>query len=283
MAVKNAPTPDLVDVTVERERKTKNQNRIDLRILGRDWCLIVENKIRHIQINPFHDYEDHARGLRKQTYFAILSPDGDSAKPELWKGVSYKNYCASLRQRLGKALFDYPHSKWYLFAREFILHIENELDTPAMNEDEVKFVEEHTDEIVKVQKLMSQYRTFARQELQSEVDKRFPEFAVQVREEVWPGHAIAFRCTSPQWKEGNDMQIYRPEGAGQKIIVRMMLNDMSEPRLSEARHSLEPRWNFKTEEEIYPGWSSPSGHNSASEAISEFCELAQRAKRVLTM
>ena len=79
--------PEITGATVEREIQTAQGNRLDLQIRGKCWCLIVENKIWHIKNNPFDDYEAHAKLLSKQTYFAILSPDG--GHPDRWRGISY--------------------------------------------------------------------------------------------------------------------------------------------------------------------------------------------------
>ena len=270
--------PDLSGATVEREIQTAQGNRIDLQIRTKSWCLLVENKIWHIKNNPFDDYETHAKLLSKQTYFAVLSPDG--GHPDGWKGISYTKYCAVLRERLGKALFDAPHSKWHLFARELILHIENELYTPAMNPTEITFVEKHTADISKVQKLMSQYRTFFLQKMKSEVGKRFPEFNAQIWEDSWPGHIIVFRCTSPQWKK-NDMVVYKPEGEGQKFATRIYVDASSESRVNDAKRILENKATI-TPGVKFPYWTFPGTHGSAKEAITEFCDFVEFLKPVLT-
>ncbi len=156
----HATIPELTGATVEREIKTLQGNRMDLPIIGEDWCLIVENKIWHIKSNPFEDYEVHAMSLgKKTTLFAVLSPAGEGVrtKHHEWVGIKYADYCDELRRRLGRALFDAPHSKWHLFAREFILHIENELYTAPMTSEQAHFVELHATEMLEAQALLLQY------------------------------------------------------------------------------------------------------------------------------
>ena len=147
MGVNENAIPELTGANVEREQKTKQGNRIDLQITGGKWCLIVENKIWHSPNNPFEDYEEHAKTLGEYTYFAILSPNGNSERDGRWKGIKYADYCVILRRHFGNVLFDSPHSKWHLFAREFILHVENELYNPTMNTEQANFVEQHEKQI----------------------------------------------------------------------------------------------------------------------------------------
>ena len=91
---------NMTGVSVKREVQTVTGKFIDLQILGTDWCLIIENKIFHSQNNPFKDYEAHAKSLgRTKTRFAILSRDGHS-EADGWIGVSHKNYCKKLKEKL---------------------------------------------------------------------------------------------------------------------------------------------------------------------------------------
>lgn len=159
MGVSKSSIPDLAGVNIERERKTLLGNRIDLEIIGQNWCLIVENKICQTKNNPFEDYENHAKNLGKPTYLAILSPDGEDVLTthNRWVGIKYSDYCARLRESLGMSSFNTPHSKWHLFAREFVLHIENEIYTTPMTHEQAHFVEQHATEMLQAKTLLGQY------------------------------------------------------------------------------------------------------------------------------
>ena len=138
---------NMCDVRVDPEVVTADRKRIDLQILGVDWCLLIENKIYHWEANPFASYEYHANRLGKKTkLYSVLSPSGHirkEGKKEDWKGVSYPDYCTALRQKMPEIDSHEPRSKWRLFAREFILHLENELYNPPMTPEQVAFVEKH--------------------------------------------------------------------------------------------------------------------------------------------
>jgi hypothetical protein len=148
---------DLNHIDIKREERTANQNRIDLQILGTDWCLLIENKIYHWQANPFQDYEHHAKSLHKRKMlFSVLSPNGHSEAIG-WSGVSYKEYCHALREKMDTMFFNSPFSKWQLFAQEFILHLENELYTPPMTSEQASFVERHATALIEAQDLLQEY------------------------------------------------------------------------------------------------------------------------------
>ncbi|HEY5233562.1 MAG TPA: PD-(D/E)XK nuclease family protein [Verrucomicrobiae bacterium] len=253
-------------VDIKREVPTDDNKRIDLQILGVDWCLLIENKIYHWQANPFPTYEAHAKRLREKTVFSILSPDGQS-EAKGWSGVSYKSYCQALRERMAAIFFTRLFSKWHIFAREFILHMENELYIPPMKPEQVAFVEKHAAQIAEVQKLATQYQSFILQEVKRCLNDSLLGHIFDTRDEAW-----AFRCTSPQWGN-NDMVLIKPNGNVQKFFIRAYLEDRSEPRLSKTMHAL--KHMLPDTDGQYPYWTSATGFDSAEEAIAELCQLAK--------
>lgn len=173
---------DMSDIGVQREVPTKNGNKIDLQILGRDWCLLIENKIRHWDANPFSDYEAHAKPLREMTVFSILSPDGHETNG--WTGVSYPAYCKALGVKMPKIDSSPSLSKWHLFANEFILHMKNELDNPSMTNEQATFVEKYAKEFMQAQKLLKQYPNYLRDILKEKVEEKLG-YKVEVGVASW--------------------------------------------------------------------------------------------------
>ena len=271
------------NVSVEREVVTEDHSRIDLRILGLDWCLLIENKIYHWQANPFTSYEDHAKGLSKETnIFSVLSPSGcikKEGKKEDWKGVAYPDYCKALRGKMAPIFYDLPFSKWPLFAREFILHMENELYTPSMNPEQVAFVEQHADQIAEVQELAEQYQLFIKQELKRRLDESVPGCTFDIRPSTWPGHVLVLYCTCPQWRH-QEMVLYKPEGTGQKFFIRAYLDNLSEPLLSQAKQALK-HMKAPVVEGTGLYWSSLIGYDTRKEATDELCKLALKVNDIL--
>ena len=215
-------------VDIKREVRTDKNNRIDLQIVGSDWCLLIENKIYHWQANPFEDYEEHSKKIGKPALFSILSPDRNSEKAG-WSGVSYKNYCQALRKKMATILFDAPFSKWHIFAREFILHMENELYNPPMKPEQAKFVEKHAAEFFQAHELLEQYPKYLCSLVKKELEKNHyykdkVEFEVSTwgilikSPERWGKAYFAFRTptdkiTDPGDRTANfDLCIYPDEG-----------------------------------------------------------------------
>lgn len=111
----------------KREVSTEDGKRIDLVLEGVSWSMIVENKVRHLQSNPFKSYENFAeRNLKKNDqslHYVILSPSGLSGR-EGWAGVSYPTFISKARSRLSHDR-EFPSQRWFIFARELLDHLEN--------------------------------------------------------------------------------------------------------------------------------------------------------------
>ena len=252
-------------VSIRREVKTDDGSRIDLQILGSDWCLLIENKIYHWQANPFKSYEAHAERMGKKTnLYSILSPDGCSTK-QSWKGVSYPDYCKALRQKMPEIDSYNPLSKWQLFAREFILHMENELDNPPMKPEQATFVEKYAAELIQAQKLLQKYPDYLCSVLKEELANRLTHevevvanWAILIRSrEHWGNAFIAFR---PPTMDENDKQefyisIYPDEG------------ELKRGQASENQRILLEGMNYLSEHFC---WATVKGFKDRYDAIKDF-------------
>ena len=268
MGKKENEIPMLINCTIEREQYTKQGNRIDLQINGGDWCLIIENKIWHTLNNPLKDYETHAGDFGKTQYFAILSPGGDTCQN--WVGIKYADYCLALRQRLGKVMFDSPHSKWLLFAREFILHLENELYNPTMNTENADFVEKHESQIAAVKQLDSDYRVFLQKLLKQSLDDKIPghDFWTKVVDR-WHDDQFAIRCYSSRLKEAN-VTLWKD---GEKFKVSVYLVNLTEDQLKTALNKFS-ELKFSKEGSSWVIWVTPQGFDKREDVIKEIIRLA---------
>ena len=267
MGMANSKITELTGATVAREVRTRNDNRIDLQILGGDWCLIVENKIWAIPDNPFEDYETHAKSFgfgEHQTSFAILSPSGESNRTR-WKGIKYSDYFAALRRRLGEALFDAPHSKWHLFAREFILHIENELYNPTMKDEQAAFVEKYEDQIKEAITLNSDYRVFLQARLKQKLEEKLPSHVFSSKDQPW-----AIRCYSDKWGDRANLAFWKKDG---KFVLSVYLFDPTKEQPSKAGAKF-AGMNFGRGDNSWVYWVTRDGFDSRVKAIEEICRLA---------
>jgi hypothetical protein len=165
-------------VVVNTQAQTKDGKRIDLLITGPDWILIIENKLHADLYNPLASYEEHAeRFSASKQFFAVLSPWGSVASN--WTPVTYKSYCEALRRTLPPTVFNGWTSKWHVFAREFIVHLENEFkynSTMIMTPDQIAFVEKNFREIEDVKRLSACYVEFLQQELGKRLTQEVPGY-----------------------------------------------------------------------------------------------------------
>ena len=250
---------------------------IDLQILERNWCLIIENKIYHGPSNPFLDYEAHAGQLRKDpnNLFSILSPTGilppeGSATTGRWKPVTYKN----ISKNCGP---EWLHSflmlqfKMAIFAREFILHIENELglNNPPMKPEDAKFVEDNADKFPAAQKLAQQYQEFVREELKRQLEASVSGHTFNVNDVGW-----GFRCSTQKWR-GADIVLLRVKDF--KIRAYLFLDDISEQQQSREMTALNlvPIEDGFDDGRKWRMWDSAVGFDSRNNAIAKQCECAK--------
>jgi PD-(D/E)XK nuclease superfamily len=177
--------PDSLDLSEppQREEITSSKNRLDLLLISENWVLAIENKIRHAQQNPFDDYERHlkTRFPEKKIYMAILSPLGTSTHPS-WIPVSYKRFIVEVITRLGTYSIQTNFTKWFVFLREFLIHLENEATERAMEDKQVEFVEKNYTTISQLIELREKSHKIIEQKGRSVLEELFPQspFSVKV-------------------------------------------------------------------------------------------------------
>lgn len=263
-------------VTVRREVITKDGSRVDLLIEGPEWVMIIENKIYHYLANPFESYELHAKSLRGGTrsLFAVLSPDGRSSSPA-WIGVSYKNFCTALRNKFAEAFFHLPYSKWQVFAREFILHLENELYTPSMTPEQAAFIENHAKEIKQVQALASEYNQFLQNLLIRSLEEELPDHTFSIKNEHW-----ALRCYSNNWGQSN-IAFWRSDDANPTFRATVYLVNLSETQVAAAHDKMPNTKHWR--EGSWLAWQTEPGFDSRDEAIAALKKLGSIVTSILLL
>ncbi len=269
---------DLGDATVKREVPTKEGKLIDFVVSGSNWVLLIENKIYHSQVNPFPDYERYGReiGGGREPLCAILSP-GTSKIPG-WRGVSYSAYFSVVRRDLAEWLFNQDLTKWGVFAREFILHIESELYQPAtfMKDSDAAFVERNAESVARVKNLSAEYRSFLLSELKTALNAALPEFGFTTQDQGW-----AVRCRSELWG-GSNLAFHAKAFGGDherfKVTVYLQnLNDQQTIRAHAAFTGLE----YWSERGGWHCWRTEPGFSTRVDTIAELCRLAGKVAEIL--
>jgi len=262
----------MADVAVSREEPTKEGNRIDLVVQCPDWVLLIENKVYHVLNNPLNSYEAYGRDLPggKNLLMGILSPQGDSP-PTNWKHVSYKDYCAKLRLRLLEEFFDHAYSKWVVFAREFILHFENELYQATMNDKQADYVEQHAEQIEQAKKLASGYRHFLEELLNGSLAAAIPNHAFTTKDDQW-----GIRCYARnKWRESHLAFLTYFSGNILKFNVRVYLDHPTPEQKEQADRDLQQACRMEVSQD--GGWlvfnRTQPGFDKRIEAVNELCRL----------
>jgi len=99
--------PSTSDIRVSTEL-TRSAGRFDILIEGREWCLVVENKVDWIASEDQHErYEGYCKSLRgKKAWLVYVTPDSAAPLPNC-KWISYgqvRNILESLKADPSAAL-----------------------------------------------------------------------------------------------------------------------------------------------------------------------------------
>lgn len=219
----------------EREVPTDLGNRIDLLLRGDGWVLVLENKIFHDQINPFEDYEQHVEkppsGASDQRIFVILSPSGSSARSR-WAGLSYGTLLEAVRRELAPLSLSQPIGKWQIFAREFVLHLENLTVQQSIDSNTIRFVLDHMHQIEQLNRLRTQVIDALDQKIVAQIQTRIPGIEVSTRRHTWNGEP-ALRYTAEAWMTKSDVVLYLDtSGDTLKPHVRVYVLDVAPETLA---------------------------------------------------
>jgi hypothetical protein len=173
-------------ISVMTQVQTTDGKWIDLLVTGRDWVLVIANKIRAGLDNPLSSYEEYARRLTtRRIFFAILSPRGDTARD--WITITYPEYCEALKSAMPRHLPSDPLYKWDVIAREFLVHLENEAQQPAalMTANNIAAVEAHLLEIGEVKRLYHAYIDYILKELNEGIQRAVPTHSLVFYDAEW--------------------------------------------------------------------------------------------------
>ncbi len=199
---------DIID-TPKREISTANHKRIDLLLEGDEWVLVVENKIYHVQTNPFTEYEEYIREHYKDktAIFVILSPQGFSISSK-WNPLSYQQLVKQIKSNIGDVLIESSYSKWVVFLRDFILNLEQFAVRRYMSTEAINFVEDNFQDIYKILKLRESYINHIQQAGLNKLKKLFPKQKITTTVHNWEkGPAIRFYSESWDGKSNIVIQL----------------------------------------------------------------------------
>ena len=241
--------------------------RMDFLITGHDWALVIENKIDHGPLNPFPLYVKHAKLHCAKPFFAILSPNGHEV-PD-WKSVTYNEYCGAIKRALPTISIDSDSYKWHVFAKEFILHLESNLnETMILNETKIAFVEANMQAIAEVKKLSEAYMPMLLEQINNALVKAVPGRQFQVENREW---AIVCLDRSMQYFYlGTPLHCH----PCQKFRAGYWVKGLTEEQRNNVREMLPA---IGVQYSPGQGGSGDGEFGTLQEAMDAFCKLAKAA------
>lgn len=222
----------------QREVTTAGGNRIDLLLHGEDWLLVLENKIMHSQMNPFADYEQHARSLATKhsnpPLYVVLSPSGKSSRRG-WLGLSYARLIKALRGELAHALLHRPFDKWQVLVEEFLLHLENTTTEKVMPRENIEFIFDNLPQINALNKMRDKAFDTLNSNILARLEADVPGYVAYTRRHTWVnGPALRYACND--WTSWSDVVLYlNCSQSTLRPFIRVYLIDVNEALMEQGR------------------------------------------------
>ncbi|GHC52971.1 PD-(D/E)XK nuclease family protein [Roseibacillus persicicus] len=223
-------------LSVEREVPTSDKKRLDLVLEGDDWLIVIENKIRHHENNPFESYETYVRTRSQHGIAAlqvILAPfPGEQRKN--WLRVTYQDFLARLETRL-ETWSDSKNGKWLVFAQDFVKHFQQELYTLPMNDERVRLAESYYPEIEKAEALKREYLAHLEKNFLEWVQELIKENSAKIEHSSLGSGGWGKWITCDRWSRGKlFLARYPAQEERLNIYLGVRLDELSPQEMKEA-------------------------------------------------
>ena len=263
-------------VQVRVEERLLTEERIDLVLRAPAWVIAIENKIYHWAANDFEAYASHIRRVAdagQQVHLALLAPECIEVNPS-WQPVTYRDFCGALQTAFDETFPKLPSSKWQIFAREFVAHLQNLLYPVRMNLDpaQLDLVENNLAQIATLNRLSGAYTAYLVAELGTRLAQTLPDHAPFVFK-VEPWALVCDSTKGEKWRlvlltPGHD----HPGNSQRKFIAGVCLHRrVSETLYQRARQAFAGLKNFQEGGEW---WESL--HEDRESAVASLCEMARQ-------
>ena len=262
-------------VSVNVEERLESDERIDLMVSGTGWVLAIENKVDHWVANDLEAYAAHVRGVagpNGQVHLALLAPRRE--KRPGWTPVTYPDLCRELAIAFDQQFTALPTatSKWQVFAREFVTHLQVLRQPTQMKLDaqQREFIEGHLADIQNIKRLSADYTAFLQNELTERLRQVLPDrppFGFVERDRDW-----ALVCDDPKgsgWRLAFQTPGHYKGNPHRKFLGSIHLGRQPDGALRD-RAQLELAEMFYTD-----GWWW-SSHDNREAAVASLCEMVRR-------
>ena len=153
------------DITVHREVHTKGDKFIDILIESESHAILIENKIyARTDYNPYKEYAEHLRSLRKPKEWKFLLTLRRVGEKCGFHNITYEQFAKALRRQLGEYV-SAADTRFLTFMLDFLNTIENLQGDLTMNEELVKFLNEHSEDSKRFFKEIDTFRDKLREKV----------------------------------------------------------------------------------------------------------------------
>lgn len=194
------------------EQVTKDNKRIDLWVETETALIVIEAKIEHRQINPVSSYrtwaKEKAKHTKKQIFYIVLNVDGESNFNN-WPAISFDVLARHVRHFLVKQSLINPLSKWFILAREFLLHLENYTEIVETDMDIINFVMGHHNHIQKLFELREKGYEEIKNHISNHLHSNFENLTFKViQEQRFKKHCKGWRFVKEGGNANSEIVLY---------------------------------------------------------------------------
>ncbi|WP_213687439.1 PD-(D/E)XK nuclease family protein [Acinetobacter sp. WY4] len=279
---------------ISTEVPTASGSRIDLLIESDKAIFLIECKVKHIQNNPFTDYETHiADKFAELKPFKIVFCIDGKTNVEGWSGLAFSVYAEYVRTYLSQVMLKNPYNKWGLFAREFLMHLEH-FGEKRMNDQEYNFVQNSYKDISALIQLKEDFLNETASLINTKLETSIESYEPYSRSYTWGTDqqkydAIDF--SSDQWKQTNSSAVlsFFIDTCPLKCSIYLFLHHPTDDLINKIKESLNinilqaSNYNefLKKKAEWWLGWENiPFEIDEISNKILEISKILHKVETV---
>lgn len=194
------------------EHVTDDHKRIDLWVETETTLIVIEAKVDSQQNNPVKSYQkwakERVKNTKKSVIYMVLNVDGE-AHFAGWTALSFEILSHYIRDFLAKQSLSNPLNKWFILAREFLLHLENYTETMETNMDVINFVMGHHGEIQKLFELREKGYEEIKNHLLNQLKENFEDSQFKViQEQRYKQECKGWRFSKEGRNSHTDIAVY---------------------------------------------------------------------------
>jgi hypothetical protein len=245
--------------SIQREVQTEDGKFIDFVVEGGSWLLVIENKIYSGPENPFSSYEVYATKILRERAlcYILLSPGGAETSKKEWLPVRYRSFVKKVKERMAGHQWSRPVSKWQVFAREFILHVEELINYHDMKPEDFQFALGHLAHIRKTKELESDFLNELKLRLLTTMGNAGARGPTVNQHFGWSGNTQTwvFRCGSVAWGQSNIALYPVIESEVVKFGIHLYGHNLSTEKKKRTHDQLQGLKSWQESGEAWLAWS----------------------------